>query len=403
LQAHGKNVYYVFSDAGSDAVRCQRSAIKPCICPLTRPFQVVVHVHFGMSGRFSTHGYPGPPSTPTTRLRLEHAESKTSALLSAMICVHGDLAFMATSRARLGPDPLREDADGEALWAKLQVSKKPVGLLLMDQAYVAGIGNIYRAEILFKAGVHPETPANLVTRPEFEALWRHSVDLLQRGFAGGSIITVDPAEGLPPPWTRRYVYNQSGCGRCRGPVRSWDMATRTLYVCETCQPRRGELATGRAAAMAKAAGAKLFTSHCTDTDSLTGKTHPPPEAAPVAMTVPQLKAALAARGLGVSGTKPILLARLQMALAPPPATAAVPVPAAAPVRTGTAHLVMASAAEAAAEKVAAGEGANVEHIALIDDAAAAVTAKGKRSAKALDESARVEGRVPFPSKRAARR
>ena len=53
--------------------------------------------------------------------------------------------------AKLGPDPLREDADGELVWARMQASRKPVGLVLMDQSMVAGIGNIYRAEILFKA------------------------------------------------------------------------------------------------------------------------------------------------------------------------------------------------------------------------------------------------------------
>ena len=52
--------------------------------------------------------------------------------------------------AKLGPDPLREDADPELLWAKVQKSRKPIGLILMDQSCVAGIGNIYRAEILFK-------------------------------------------------------------------------------------------------------------------------------------------------------------------------------------------------------------------------------------------------------------
>lgn len=52
--------------------------------------------------------------------------------------------------AKLGPDPLREDADKERLWAVMQKSKKSIGQLLMDQTAVAGIGNIYRAEILFK-------------------------------------------------------------------------------------------------------------------------------------------------------------------------------------------------------------------------------------------------------------
>ena len=59
-------------------------------------------------------------------------------------------AYYQQKAAKLGPDPLRGDADGELLWQKMRVSKKPIGALLMDQSAVAGIGNIYRAEILFK-------------------------------------------------------------------------------------------------------------------------------------------------------------------------------------------------------------------------------------------------------------
>jgi Formamidopyrimidine-DNA glycosylase H2TH domain len=52
--------------------------------------------------------------------------------------------------SKLGPDPLREDADKEELWLRMRASKKPVGLILMDQSFVAGLGNIYRAEVLYK-------------------------------------------------------------------------------------------------------------------------------------------------------------------------------------------------------------------------------------------------------------
>ena len=60
--------------------------------------------------------------------------------------------FYEAARLRLGHDPLREDADAEALWEKVRVSKKPIGGILMDQTMIAGVGNIYRAEILFKVG-----------------------------------------------------------------------------------------------------------------------------------------------------------------------------------------------------------------------------------------------------------
>jgi formamidopyrimidine-DNA glycosylase len=69
----------------------------------------------------------------------------------------------------------------------------------------AGVGNIYRAEILYKSRVHPEQPGNTISRATFDVIWGHCVDLLQRGFSSGSILTVDPedAKTLGKPWTRR--------------------------------------------------------------------------------------------------------------------------------------------------------------------------------------------------------
>ena len=381
VQAHGKHVFYIFG-AGADSV--------------------VVHVHFGMSGRFSTHALPGPEPTATTRLRLVNEPSSTVALLSAMTVEHGDLAFMALKRSALGPDPLREDADGEKLWAKMRTSKKPVGLILMDQSFVAGLGNIYRAEVLFVSGVHPETPGCLVTRDRFEALWSTSVRLLQAGFATGSIITVDPAEKLPAPWTRRYIYNQDTCGRCRGPIKTWDMATRTVYACETCQPLIGTMSAARAEAHAKASAPRLFQSHCAP-DGAGEALHP------AKMSVQQLKAALQGRSLSASGAKPVLLARLLEAFAAEmpktedkPAQAAPPAPkAAAPMpRPGTAHLGgFASAAAAAAEKLRAGENAAVEHVALHDDAAIAVRSKTAVAPKRQRKTDEAAAGIDFPQRK----
>jgi formamidopyrimidine-DNA glycosylase len=88
----------------------------------------------------------------------------------------------------------------------------------MDQKFFAGVGNIYRAEILFKAGVHPEVKGIALSRAQFEAVWRHSVLLMQRGFFTGSILSVDPDEAaaLGDLTRRRHIYNQSACFRCGG-------------------------------------------------------------------------------------------------------------------------------------------------------------------------------------------
>jgi formamidopyrimidine-DNA glycosylase len=55
--------------------------------------------------------------------------------------------YYYSERAKLGHDPLREDADAEALWERIKDSKKPIGGILMDQTLIAGVGNIYRAEV----------------------------------------------------------------------------------------------------------------------------------------------------------------------------------------------------------------------------------------------------------------
>ena len=97
----------------------------------------------------------------------------------------------------------------------MRTSKKSVGLLLMDQGFWAGVGNIYRAEILFVARVHPSVPGVQLTRDEFDRIWSTSVSLMRRGYEQGSILTVDPAEAtaLGRPSLRRWIYNSATCGR----------------------------------------------------------------------------------------------------------------------------------------------------------------------------------------------
>lgn len=290
IEVHGKNLFYFFG-------------------PAEQP--EVVHIHFGMSGAFKTMTLPGPDPTETTRLQLVNEGWGIVAHLSAMTVAHGDLDFYHKKASALGPDPLREDADAEKLWLRMHGSKKPVGLMLMDQSAVAGVGNIYRAEILFKAGVHPEQPSNTVDRAAFERIWRHCVLLLQRGFKTGSILTVDPEEAdkLGRPWTRRYIYNHSSCGRCGSSVRTWDMAARTVYACETCQPlllvEGAQLDQRRQKALAAARDPKIFKSHCAPE----GRQHQLPSQ----MAVAELKEALSALGLSAAGKKAGLVERLERA------------------------------------------------------------------------------------------
>jgi len=195
IEVIGKNLFYFF-----DAPKPQADN------------ETVVHIHFGMSGRFTfVDEADAPPPKETTRLELRgHG---LVGQLSAMTVQHGGLDLFESKRRALGQDPVRDDAVADLAWDKVKGSKKSIGSLVMDQSVVAGVGNIYRAELLFKAGIHPDVPGHTLTKTQFmDGVWHHAKDLLHRGVISGSIVTVDEAEGLGPPWTRRYIYNQTSCG-----------------------------------------------------------------------------------------------------------------------------------------------------------------------------------------------
>jgi len=196
IEVIGKNLFYFF-----DAPKSQAD-----------DNETVVHIHFGMSGRFTfVDEADAPPPKETTRLELRgHG---LVGQLSAMTVQHGGLDLFESKRRALGQDPVRDDAVADLAWDKVKGSKKSIGSLVMDQSVVAGVGNIYRAELLFKAGIHPDVPGHTLTKAQFmDGVWHHAKDLLHRGVVSGSIVTVDEAEGLGPPWTRRYIYNQRSCG-----------------------------------------------------------------------------------------------------------------------------------------------------------------------------------------------
>ena len=142
----------------------------------------------------------------------------------------------------LGPDPLRDDADPERMWARLQRSAKPVGLLLMEQDVVAGVGNVYRSELCNIVGIDPRRPGRKVTREEFDELWRETVRQLRLGVKRNRIVTMRTDE-LDRPVSRlrrgegRYVYKQDRCGRCGTELDVFALAGRTTWRCPRCQPR----------------------------------------------------------------------------------------------------------------------------------------------------------------------
>jgi endonuclease-8 len=144
--------------------------------------------------------------------------------------------------ARLGPDPLRRDADPAPAWARISKSHRLIGALLMDQVVIAGIGNVYRNELLFRHGIDPHRPGTHVDAAEFDEAWTDLVELMKVGVRRGRIITVRPVHdhGAPsyaPNRPRTYVYRRAGeaCRVCGTPIRTEVMEARNLFWCPTCQ------------------------------------------------------------------------------------------------------------------------------------------------------------------------
>jgi len=142
---------------------------------------------------------------------------------------------------RLGPDPLVDEAAAgeERFVAVVRRKPTPIALLLMDQAVVSGIGNVYRAELLFRARLNPLTPGRDVPEQTVRELWRDWVRLLRIGVATGQMLTRDGlddaelANALLSRDDRHWVYHRTGepCRVCGTPIAMAELGGRKLYWC----------------------------------------------------------------------------------------------------------------------------------------------------------------------------
>lgn len=199
----------------------------------------VLHAHLGMDGRFRHHRPPpaeGPSRGRRPGLRLEGPEL-TVDIITPRTCRVIDELEQRRIVASLGPDPLRRDSEGGPVHDRLSGYEGPIGAALLDQSLVAGIGNIYRAEVLFSAGVHPERPAGGITPQEWSAIWDAAVRMMAAGVRDrGRIVTVGPRDARVRDGRPTYVYGQRLCALCGSSIRSWDLLGREAWACETCQP-----------------------------------------------------------------------------------------------------------------------------------------------------------------------
>ncbi len=148
----------------------------------------------GRKAELDEEGAPAPRGA--VRLRLATA-THTADLSGPTACELLSPAEKAAAVAKLGPDPLRNGARPGRAWEAIHASSTAIGQLLMNQDVVAGIGNIYRAELLFRAGIDPHKPGRDLTRAQWDALWKDTRALLRDGVRDGAIITTRPKDRPP--------------------------------------------------------------------------------------------------------------------------------------------------------------------------------------------------------------
>jgi endonuclease-8 len=202
---------------------------------------VWLHVHLGLYGKFRDGALPAPAPRGALRLRVL-GDSHWLELRGPTACEVMTDAERASVLARLGPDPLRRRPDADAFVARVLRSRAPIGTLLMDQSVVAGVGNVYRAEVLFRQRLDPYRPGREHDAGQLRAVWDDLVALLRAGVRAGRIVTTHPDDrerpsGRPRRVDAHYVYGRAAlpCRLCGTPVQDALVAARRLFWCAVCQ------------------------------------------------------------------------------------------------------------------------------------------------------------------------
>lgn len=202
---------------------------------------ILLHVHLGLYGTFRQGPGAAPAPRGAIRLRLV-TDNAWAELRGATACEVITEAERAQLLNRLGPDPLRPRADVAQVRSRLARSRTPLGAALMDQTVLAGVGNAFRAELLFRQRLDPFMLASDLAGESFDALWADLVGLMRAGVKANRIVTTLREHRLHPRGAvgrddQYYVYRRAGepCRVCGTPVATAQLAARNLYWCPSCQ------------------------------------------------------------------------------------------------------------------------------------------------------------------------
>lgn len=196
----------------------------------------VVHIHLGLYGRVIWTPYPEVSVSPSVRLRLTDGSQWSADLIGPNTCETVDDDEHQRILERLGPDPLRDEDSLDEVIDWLLASPRPIGELLLAQGVISGIGNVYRAELLFRSGTSPFLESRLVPEETWRSVWDDASMLMSEGVSRGGIVTRDEARATGKG-TRCYVYRRTEkpCFSCGGPVATDVLGGRRLYWCPECQ------------------------------------------------------------------------------------------------------------------------------------------------------------------------
>lgn len=201
-----------------------------------------LHIHLGRFGKFRTGELPLPDEQTALRFCMSSRKNWVE-LRGAVAIEHYAEDDVRRLTARLGPDPLNHDSP-DAGFEKISKRRTPIGQLLMDQSIIAGIGNIFRAEMLFRAGVSPFRPGGKVEREILRRMWDDVTVLMQYSLEhAGRIVTTEPHDRQYPKRANVarpdafYVYHRTGkpCRHCGTPIEQEAMGGRTVFYCPHCQ------------------------------------------------------------------------------------------------------------------------------------------------------------------------